>query len=67
MKTFTSEQKASDFMRMKNRTAVKPSRSLNVLVDGPDDLEFTVMPLTDHRHALFCEEEAAQLTKGDPA
>lgn len=45
MKTFTAEQKARDFMRMKNRTAVKPSP--NVLVDGPDDLEFTVMPLKE--------------------
>lgn len=47
MKTFASEQKARDFMRMKNRTAVNPSRSLNVMVDGPDDLEFTVMPLRE--------------------
>ena len=47
MKTFTSEQKATDFMRMKNRTAVNPSRQLNVMVDGPDDLEFTVMPLKE--------------------
>jgi hypothetical protein len=45
MKTFTSKHKASDFMRMKNQTAVKPS--LNVMVDGPDDLEFTVMPLKE--------------------
>ncbi len=44
MKTFTAEQKARDFMRMKNRTAVKPC---HVMVDGPDDLEFTVMPLKE--------------------
>jgi hypothetical protein len=46
MKTFTSEQKASDFMRMKNRTQVG-NRNITVMVDGPDDLEFTVMPLKE--------------------
>jgi hypothetical protein len=45
MKTFTSEQKASDFMRMKNRARV--NSDVSVLVDGPDDLEFTVMPLKE--------------------
>ena len=45
MKTFTAEQKARDFMRMKNRARV--NADVSVLVDGPDDLEFTVMPLKE--------------------
>lgn len=50
MKTFTAEQKARDFMRMKNNTGLAtltPCKSLHVMVDGPDDLEFTVMPLKE--------------------
>jgi hypothetical protein len=46
MKTFASERKARDFMRMKNRTSVD-KRNIHVTVDGPDDLEFTVMPLKE--------------------
>jgi uncharacterized membrane protein len=46
MKTFKDEQKARDFMRMKNRTNVD-KRNIHVTVEGPDDLEFTVMPLRE--------------------
>ncbi len=46
--TTTNEAEAVDAMRARNRAAVANGRSdMYVLVDGPEDGEFTVMPLAD--------------------
>lgn len=50
MKTFKSENKAEEYMSMYNRSLTRLSkRSKNILcvVDGPDDGEYTVMPIDE--------------------
>jgi hypothetical protein len=46
MKTLTDENEAADWMRLLNRSR-RGRTDLSVMVDGPDDGEFTVMDLRD--------------------
>lgn len=45
MKTFTDETQARDYAQRKTRRS--GGREVYVVVDGPDDGEWTVMSLTD--------------------
>lgn len=47
MKTYTNEGKAVTEMKRLNRFAIKKTSDLYALVDGPDDGEYTIMPLKD--------------------